>query len=543
MTAEKGFLRAILDDPDDESHRLIFADWLEENGDPERAAFVRAQVAFARACRAEPYLDDWHWRAYGENLDDCEVEPGYEAWERERVDFVQTQHELAWLGGEADPEGVRWAAREPPRKWRRKWDRVFEPSLSISYSFRAGMPERLAVDPLLLESFGEDYFRAAPIREAAIRRSNADMTSSVAEDLALPYLGRLSCLHFVNVRECLTVVRALANATHLSRLSSLWLENANLGDEGLAILASCPHLAGLTELHVERNSITTEGVRALTRSPHLTRLRHLYLGGNPAVGAAGVYLLAAWPVLAGLDTLDVACCGLGDEGTAAVAAVPFEGLTRLYLGYNGVGRDGCSALVRADGLSRLRTLDLSRNPIEGGDVGRLAVAPLAGELRLLNLSSTGLGDGAVEALAGSRRLEKLAGLLIGDNAITGLGLRALATSRHLPRLCWLDASDCAMEFSDMTVLPRSSTLQRLRHLDLSENLLRDAGVEALAEWPGLKPVTSLRLRDVGLTDAGVVALAGSPHLTACTSLDVRDNALRRKGQKALRERFGRGVEC
>src|SRR5258707_14740600 len=37
------FLQAIVATPDDVATRLIYADWLEENGDPERAEFIRVQ--------------------------------------------------------------------------------------------------------------------------------------------------------------------------------------------------------------------------------------------------------------------------------------------------------------------------------------------------------------------------------------------------------------------------------------------------------------------------------------------------------------------
>lgn len=44
--AADAFLEAILQDPDDDTPRLIFADWLEEQGDSAsaaRAEFVRVQ--------------------------------------------------------------------------------------------------------------------------------------------------------------------------------------------------------------------------------------------------------------------------------------------------------------------------------------------------------------------------------------------------------------------------------------------------------------------------------------------------------------------
>src|SRR5262245_3154375 len=44
---QAAFLAAIRDDPDDDGPRLIFADWLEEQGDP-RGEFIRVQCALAR---------------------------------------------------------------------------------------------------------------------------------------------------------------------------------------------------------------------------------------------------------------------------------------------------------------------------------------------------------------------------------------------------------------------------------------------------------------------------------------------------------------
>lgn len=43
-----GFVTAIVAEPDDDTLRLVAADFLEENGDADRAAFIRVQVALAR---------------------------------------------------------------------------------------------------------------------------------------------------------------------------------------------------------------------------------------------------------------------------------------------------------------------------------------------------------------------------------------------------------------------------------------------------------------------------------------------------------------
>src|SRR6476659_4565973 len=46
--AHEPFLRAICEAPDDDAPRLVFADWLDEAGDPDRAEFIRRHVQLAR---------------------------------------------------------------------------------------------------------------------------------------------------------------------------------------------------------------------------------------------------------------------------------------------------------------------------------------------------------------------------------------------------------------------------------------------------------------------------------------------------------------
>src|SRR5262245_14232132 len=45
---ETAFLHSIVEDPDDDAPRLIFADWLDEHGRPDKAAFVRLEVEYSR---------------------------------------------------------------------------------------------------------------------------------------------------------------------------------------------------------------------------------------------------------------------------------------------------------------------------------------------------------------------------------------------------------------------------------------------------------------------------------------------------------------
>ena len=53
MTERVALLAAVCADPDDDTRRLAFADWCDENGQPERAEFVRLQIELH------------HWRPTG----------------------------------------------------------------------------------------------------------------------------------------------------------------------------------------------------------------------------------------------------------------------------------------------------------------------------------------------------------------------------------------------------------------------------------------------------------------------------------------------
>src|SRR5687767_8806243 len=48
-TVGEQLLRGVLEAPEDDAPRLVYADWLEENGDGERAEFIRVCAHAARA--------------------------------------------------------------------------------------------------------------------------------------------------------------------------------------------------------------------------------------------------------------------------------------------------------------------------------------------------------------------------------------------------------------------------------------------------------------------------------------------------------------
>jgi uncharacterized protein (TIGR02996 family) len=110
---ETAFLRSIAEESDDDTPRLVFADWLEEHGDAARAEFIRVQCELASATlprerrqalrvRARQLLDahrrEW-CEAFGLPIEDVSFERG----------LIATARLSQWEGGKMlDPA---WAPR------------------------------------------------------------------------------------------------------------------------------------------------------------------------------------------------------------------------------------------------------------------------------------------------------------------------------------------------------------------------------------------------------------------------------------------------
>src|SRR5258708_4589383 len=54
MSDLSSFLRTIKENFFDDTPRLVFADWLEENGQPNRAEFIRVQCELAHTLMSDP---------------------------------------------------------------------------------------------------------------------------------------------------------------------------------------------------------------------------------------------------------------------------------------------------------------------------------------------------------------------------------------------------------------------------------------------------------------------------------------------------------
>jgi uncharacterized protein (TIGR02996 family) len=57
VTEQETFVRAICEQPEDNVSRMVYADWLEDHGDPDRAEFIRDQIEWRPGSRDIDLLD------------------------------------------------------------------------------------------------------------------------------------------------------------------------------------------------------------------------------------------------------------------------------------------------------------------------------------------------------------------------------------------------------------------------------------------------------------------------------------------------------
>jgi uncharacterized protein (TIGR02996 family) len=227
----EALLRAICEEPRDDQVRLIFADWLEDHGQPERAAFIRFQ------CQ-HPKWNSGHTMSPDLSARDREFDPFKPAWEGEVF----------------QPKGVQW--------WSGWFCRGF-----LGF-----------VDFLTAKAFrehGEAVFNSSPVQQVHFTRATDRTLRTI---LPSPLLGRLANLVLVGKMSDAAVAR-VAECPHLGRLESLSIWADGFGDAGAEALAASPHLGSLKKLSLSRHDIGDRGAMALAESPHLAGLDCLALNG------------------------------------------------------------------------------------------------------------------------------------------------------------------------------------------------------------------------------------------------------------------------
>jgi uncharacterized protein (TIGR02996 family) len=364
VATRESFLDAIIQAPEDDAVRLVFSDWLEENGEPERAEFIRLQVALAAIPPDAPR--------------DIKAE--------EREAALLTAYRLTWM-----KELPRWVSGE----------RV---------TFRRGFVARIPSTSRRFLDKGGELFAATPLEGVHLRRVERDLEALSTS----PHVARLRSLDLTrNVLRHNAVAR-LAAVEEPCQLTELVLDENYIDGNDTRTLLESEHLARLERLSLRRTLMQNLAALTLAQTPNASRLRALNLHDN-RLGDRGLQGLAESPHLTNLTDLDLGYTQITTAGLAALAGTPLLArLTRLGLGSNFTNIPRAAETIA--GLDHhFVHLDLSHT--HPGDEGAIALAnsPASASLRTLNLHCCGVKSAGMIALAESPYLANLSRLDLSTN--------------------------------------------------------------------------------------------------------------------------------
>jgi uncharacterized protein (TIGR02996 family) len=351
-TLPQALLDAVYAAPDEDVPRLACADWLEENGQADRAEMISRHLSESGLPATHTSLLRQWLAPVWPHITSCQVRQGLVYVEMQVRTFLSRafqEHGADWLR-QAGVEGLILIGKGS------RFDRL------------AASPVLQAVRDLELhcqrmkDSGLRDFVSGPPLpslHTLALRRGR--ITRSGMEALAgsdrFPRLRRLglvelrtlglpgfqalagwpqlAALRALELRGCRVDAVRLAELFRpgaLSGLRRLVLEGDYLTDTGVRALAAAGCLAGLRQLCLNECDVGDAGVAALLEAPFTAGLERLILQGNSDITSAGARLLAGCPGLAGLRILNLLFCGLDAEGLRALLDSPhLRGLRHLLV--------------------------------------------------------------------------------------------------------------------------------------------------------------------------------------------------------------------
>lgn len=350
MTDRDALLAAVLANPDDDLPRLVYADWCEDRGDPDRAAFIRVQV---ERDRAEPYSPTWRAAA-------------------EQAQRLGGRHHPAWT---AHLRGLARKAR-----------------------FVRGFVGHVLVDadrfPL------SAAFDADPVRSARVVRHPGPDPVDLEPAFGSPGVARLTHLDLTAAYLSEPEYDGLFGSPHLRGLTDLSLRLNPVPPRRLVEFLAGDALPGLAGLDLSENANLGPAVTdGLARAKHRRLLRVDLSGVRLSWGE--LQRVLASPALGGVEELRLGA--VADPGPLRHLemgwVIPWGRLRLLDLSGHGVGPAGVREVARVPEAAGLRWLRLAANGLDADAVGHLVASPHL-DLYYLDVRANGLGP---EELAALRR--------------------------------------------------------------------------------------------------------------------------------------------
>jgi uncharacterized protein (TIGR02996 family) len=211
VAQERDFIRAIVEEPDEDVHRLVYADWVDEHDQPDRAHFIRAQVELSLLTDDSP--------------------------RRRQLAFQCRQlleaNEKAWL---------KPLKRLTP-EWR--WSR--------------GFIEMIDLPGGDLEDQARKLFATYPLRRLVV----AELFGQVDTLEHIPPDNTLAALDLIGNELDARALKKLARFKHLDNLRELGLMFNRLRDTAIDVLCAEPFFQRLSLIRLGANPFSVRGRQRL----------------------------------------------------------------------------------------------------------------------------------------------------------------------------------------------------------------------------------------------------------------------------------------
>lgn len=574
-------VRAVFDNPDDDTPRLVLADCAEELGQRSRAALIRLQCEKARlkptdarykeldaaekalmpAVREEMgSIPDNTTATFHRGFLTLRTEGGW--WDRD-LDALPAKFPELFRDGWVEVVSLAYAHSIPSWLYGllrqvREVDFSRPPSYSdlqdrdlvqIASELRPGL------DGVRLKSVVVPNRHQARFRELVAAASGETPGTGRLASAPPTYTDLSGFREFRELSPAQFGLLARAGHLHGARTLTLYGE---IGDEGIRTLLATSGLDDLTSLNLTASGIGPDGVRDLAASPFAGRLQQLNIfGARDGDGIASALREVAWPRL---GDLALSAAGLTDAGADTLSRCDFPALTALALHDNAITRDGAALLLESAKRAGVKDWRFFGNPIAAAEMIPLVVGSTraGAEVRFaqvmaemshaptksneFGLQLTGLKEpaaGLFDEWADAPR--PLVRLTLAKLRFDASEIEKLVAALAACGVRELHINECELRNEGATALAKHLAAVKLEVLDLSDNGIGKAGAEALAASPGLATVRVLRLGGNPLRPSGVDAIAASPHLKALERIALPGKDIAPKRQKDIRAKFGKGV--
>ncbi|WP_439623863.1 TIGR02996 domain-containing protein [Gemmata sp.] len=331
MDERRALMGAIIENPDEDTPRLVFADWLQEHGDAHdraRAEFIRLQVEAARL----PKGDKKRTKLEGSAKKLANEHHG--AWLAPLAAFVhQISDDANWTDDRSHYDGLfeRGLLKEL----------IVEAAKFLQAKYQQVFPDALAAVGLETLSFYTPARRVGELPGSPALRWVSRMECPAVGDAAFeafgtsPHLAHITAFEFGEAKISDAGLKAFARTAGTARLRKFAVTTASPREStkarftaaGVLALLSSPRLPALTALGVGAGAAERFGAAEFLADPRLSKLTELTFGVRGPLAD-----VIACPHLVNLRSLRLDVTAVTEADTDALLASPtFAKLTELLL--------------------------------------------------------------------------------------------------------------------------------------------------------------------------------------------------------------------